>query len=450
MGRTFRYRKSRKSQRNLLKDQQPSPRIHHDLYKFLVARGWRNENCLTVSTFKDTGRGLYAKRDLVEHEVLIELPIECMISVITLENDEKFIELFEAEKFDDYKMQMSFHALLAFYLSFHKGLDEESQWSSYIKTLPDTFTTPYFCKKAELYYLPDHLLRMVVDQNNSIKNQCEVLRKLLKKEFEHSFNLDTFKWAYFAVNSRSVFVNWKSLEPLVELSLFKDLLIDEPKMALAPMLDLLNHSDRVKSNCQLSHADAFIEANVEKFKSKECKLTYQLTTSVFNKYEQVFINYGTHNNTKLLLEYGFIIFDNQMDFLEFTLDDINNYIKTHEELRLMTVPKHKYKFIRDHGLDNELYIDTNDGLNHNFQAILSILLLPQNLYNLTQVAFGDDLNFDDVKHHAIKIVEKKKNEITTLHDGLIKLEDLSESALMCLKYYDESIKLINKVLMILS
>lgn len=450
MGRTFRYRKSRKSQQNLIKDQ-PSPRIHHDLYKYLGERGWRNENYLTVSSFKDTGRGLYAKKDVIEHEVLIELPFECMISVITLESDEKFVELFDVENFNDLKAQLSFQALLAFYLSYHKGLDEQSQWSSYIKTLPASFTTPYFCKKSELYHLTENLLRMVVNQNNSIKSQYEIVRKLLKKECEHSLNLDTFKWAYFAVNSRSVFISWKSLEPLVEFSQFKDLLMDEPKMALAPLLDLLNHSDRVKSDCQLSHADGFIEANVGKIKAKECKLTYQLTTrSAFKKYEQVFINYGTHNNTKLLFEYGFIVPDNQIDFLEFSLDDINSYIKTHDDLKLMTVPKHKYKFIRDHNLDNELYIDINDGLNHNFQAILSILLLPQNLYNLTQVAFGDDLNFYDVKNHAIKIVENKKNEIKIFHDGLIKLEDLSESALMCLKYFEESIKLIDKVLITLT
>lgn len=450
MGRTFRYRKSLKSQRNLSKESPPSPRIHHDLYKFLAARGWRNENSFTVSSFKDTGRGLYAKKNIIEHDVLIELPIESMISIITLESDDEFIKLFEVEKFDDLKAKLSFQSLLAFYLSYQKGLDEESLWSPYIKTLPDTFSNPYFCKKSELYHLPDNLLQMVVNQHNSIKSQYEIIRKTLKEEAQQSLNLDTFKWAYFAVNSRSVFISWKSLEPLVEFSLFKELFVDEPKMALAPMLDLLNHSDRVKSDCQLSHGNAFIEANVEKFKAKESKLTFQLTTrNAFKKYEQVFINYGTHNNTKLLFEYGFIIPDNQMDFLEFTLDDVNSYIKSHEELKHMTVPKHKYKFIRDHGLDNELYIDINDGLNHNFQAILSILLLPQNLYNLTQVAFGDELNFDDVKVHAIKIVENKKNEIKKHHEGLIQFEELSESALMCLKYFDESIKLIDKVLTLL-
>jgi hypothetical protein len=111
----------------------------------------------------------------------------------------------------------------------------------------------------------------------------------------------------------------------------------------------------------------------------------------------------------------------------------------------MVVPKHKYKFIRDHNLDSQLYIDINDGLNHNFKAILAILLLPQNLYNLTQVAFGDELDFNDVREHAVEIVLNKKKEIEKLYKALEKEEELSQSALMCLEYFKECILLIDRV-----
>jgi ATP-binding cassette subfamily B (MDR/TAP) protein 7 len=419
------------------------PQTHYNLYKFLAARGWRNENYLKVGSFKDTGRGLYAKRDLLANDEIIELPIDCMISILTLGNDEEFNELFDQDKIEEFKGQVSFQALLAFYLSYQKSM-EDSPWINYIETLPESFSTPYFCKKSELYHLPDHLLRMIVDQNKTIKTQFELLSKLLNEPSKIS--LDTFKWSYFVCNSRSVFINSKILEPLVDSELFKELLSDDPNMALAPMLDLLNHSDRVQSQCQLSHSAAFIEMNAHKFKSKECKLTYQLINkNSFKKFDQIFINYGNHNNTKLLLEYGFIIRNNQMDFLEFSLDDVNNYIKNHLVLRHMVVPKHKYKFIRDHNLDSQLYIDINDGLNHNFKAILAILLLPQNLYNLTQVAFGDELDFNDVREHAVEIVLNKKKEIEKLYKALEKEEELSQSALMCLEYFKECILLIDRV-----
>lgn len=446
MGRTKRYRNiAHKSRQIQVTD---DPQIHHDLYKFLASHGWKNESSLNVGCFKDTGRGLYARNDLPENDVIIELPIDCMITIVTLENDDEFIELFDSDKIEDFKGLMSFQGLLAFYLSYQKSLREESSWKTYIKTLPKSFSTPYFCKKSELYHLPDHLIKMIVDQNSTIKTQYEILSKLLKDSSR--ICLDSFKWAYFVCNSRSVFINSKLLEPLVDSHLLKELLSDDPNMALAPMLDLLNHSDRVQSQCQLSHSPAFIEINVHKFKSKELKLTYQLISkNPFKKFDQIFINYGSHNNTKLLLEYGFIINNNQMDFLEFSLDDVNNYIKNHSELKHMVIPKHKYKFIRDHNLDSQLYIDVHDGLNHNFKAILAILLLPQNLYNLTQVAFGDELDFNDVREHAEKIVTRKKNEIETLCVSLLKEKDLSQGALMCIEYFKESITLINKVLEIL-
>lgn len=445
MGRTKRYRNAHKSRQNSKADQQPPPHVHHDLYKFLASRGWRNDSFLTVGTFESTGRGLYAKRDLLTDDVIIELPIECMINILTIENDEHFSKLFNSELFDKFTAKLSFQALLAFYLCYQKTLGENSPWVAYIRTLPDSFSSPYFCKKSELYHLPDHLLKMIVDQNSLIKSQFELLTKLINDA--GILTLDSFKWAYFVCNSRSVFINSKALEPLVDSQMFKELLSDDPNMALAPMLDLLNHSDRVQSQCQLSHAAAFIENNVHKFKLRECILSYQLIAKNFSKkYDQIFINYGNHNNTKLLHEYGFIVQNNQADFLEFSLDDVNNYIKNHSELKHMVVPKHKYKFIRDHNLDSQLYIDINDGLNHNFKAILAILLLPQNLYNLTQVAFGDELDFNDVKTYAEQIIVNKKMELKNLYELLSNEENLSQSASMCLEYFKESIEIINRVL----
>lgn len=448
MGRTKRYRNAHKRRQILIKDHQPDPQIHHDLYKFLALRGWKNESQLTVGYFKDTGRGVYAKKDLMENDVIIELPVDCMISFMTLENDEKFMELFDSEIFEELKGQMMFQGLLTFYLSYQKSLGDESSWIFYIKTLPTSFSTPYFCKKSELYHLSDRLLKLIVDQNKTIRTQYELISKLLYDPSQ--ITMETFKWAYFVCNSRSVFINSKAFEPLVDSSFFKKLLTDEPNMALAPMLDLLNHSDGVQTQCQLSHSAAFIEINIHKFKSKESKLTYQLINkNPVKKFDQIFINYGNHNNTKLILEYGFIIRNNQIDFLEFSLDDVNNYIKNHSELKHMMIPKHKYKFIRDHNLDSQLYIDINDGLNHNFRATLAILLLPKNLYNLTQVAFGDELDFNDVREHAEKIVLNKKKENEYLFENLRQQQNLSQSALMCLEYFKESISLINNVMKVL-
>lgn len=452
MGRTRRYRKICKRQR-IINQELPSSEIHHDLCKFLRSVGWKNENKLTVSAFQTGGRGIYAKQDLKEEDLIIELPYQCLISYYTIATDVEFCDLFDDNCLDAAKASISFQSLLAFYLAYQMTLNEESQWIAYIRTLPKDFSMPYFCKKSELYHLPEHILHKIVEQNNAIKSNFQRLTAMLKKDEREKFTLDAFKWTYFVCNSRSVYINSKCLEPLAEEReqqqhfLLKKLLSDEANMALAPILDLLNHSDEAKTRCQLSHSEGFIRDNVDKISCESEKLSYMLyTLSATKKYDQLFISYGTHNNTKLLLEYGFILPNNRVDFLEFTLEDVNNYIKSHVKLQEMSIPKHKYKFIRDHDLDQHMYIDASDGLNHNFKAILAILLLPYNMYNLTQVAFGDDLNFEDIKEHAEEIIRRKKLDLEKSIEGLRSETEISESATMCIEYFIESQKLVDKVL----
>lgn len=443
MGRTKRIRAKRQTSSNL-----PSSSIHHELYKFLSLRNWQNTNRLTVSSFPLTGRGLYSKRDLIEHDLIIELPYQRMVSYQTLANDDGFLAIFSLDELEKAKSQVSFQALLAFYLHYQKLKGESSEWFAYMQTLPDTFTMPYFCEKSELYHLPEFVLEKIVDQNNSIKISFQSLVALLRHDERNNFNLDTFKWAYFVCNSRSVYVNEKLLEPLVARDhLFREILNDQPSMALAPLLDLLNHSNEAVTKSQLSHSQMFIEQNADKIKSGEVDLGYQLyTAKSVKKFHQIFINYGAFNNTKLLLEYGFIVPDNRMDFLDVSLDDVNNYIQSHPVLRTLLIPKHKYKFIRDHNLDQQMFIDANDGLSHNLQSVLSILLLPQNIYNLTQVAFGDELNFNDIKQHAIDVLKTKKLNFSNLSEGFLNRPELSPSGTVCLEYLKNSIKLLDEVL----
>lgn len=445
MGRTKRHRNKRQKLLNL-----PTSSTHHELYKFLSTRGFKNENRLTVSSFSLTGRGLYAKQNLSEHDFIIELPYQCMISYVTLESDEAFRNLFLLDELQQATSSVTFQSLLALFLCQQKALQESSEWIAYLRTVPESFTNPYFCPIRELNFLPDCLLEQVVEQNRMIKSNFQSLLTFLKPVAHEMFTLENFKCAYFVCNSRSVFIDSKSLEPLVDQPIFKEVLSDTPNMALAPFLDLLNHSDQAKTLSQLSHHEKSIAINSAKMKTGETSLLYQLQTKrSIKKFEQIFINYGAFNNTKLLLEYGFIVPGNSMDFLEISLDEINEYIKSHSELRTLLIPKHKYKFIKSHNLDQQMFVDTTDGLNHNFQSVLSILLVPQNIYNLTQVAFGDELNFSEIRSHAVEIVKRKACKFTELSHGLQKEPNLSGSGESCLIYFQECIKLLNDVVNLL-
>lgn len=441
MGRTQRIRQKRQQNSEL----SVFPSIHYDLYKFLSSGGWKNENHLKVANFPLTGRGICAKRNLSEHDLIIQLPHQSMISYVTLENDVSFVELFNTDELERAKSSVNFQALLALYLLHEILKGDESQWSVYLKSLPKLFTMPYFCKKHELYHMPESLLEKIVEQNETIQRNFQELTIILRKP--EKFTIEEFKWAYFVCNSRSVYMKGSSLLPLVDKVYFKELVSDAPNMALAPLLDLLNHSDKALSRNQLTLSESFIAKNHDKIKRNEVELCYQLfTLKPIKKFEQIFINYGNFNNTKLLLEYGFILSQNQVDFLEFSLNDVNSYIKNHRQLKTLLIPKHKYKFIRDHELDQQMFIDVTDGLSHNFQAVIGILLVPQNIYNLTQVAFGDELNFDDIKTHATEIVRQKKLDFEKMRQGLEKQSELSGSGRACCEYFNESTKLIEKVL----
>lgn len=88
---------------------------------------------------------------------------------------------------------------------------------------------------------------------------------------------------------------------------FQDELKNNKSLALAPFLDMFNHSNE-------AHTKMYID-----FKNK----LYILKTLVtYPKFKEVFIKYGSHSSTTLLLDYGFLTQNNPHDFIEFTFDEV--------------------------------------------------------------------------------------------------------------------------------
>lgn len=77
----------------------------------------------------------------------------------------------------------------------------------------------------------------------------------------------------------------------------------EDHMALQPVADLFNHTDKGGCHVSFDHADSF------SFR----------TTRAYVKGEEVHISYGSHSNDFLLVEYGFVLPSNAWD--EVPLDD---------------------------------------------------------------------------------------------------------------------------------
>uniref|UniRef100_A0A1I8NIR8 SET domain-containing protein n=1 Tax=Musca domestica TaxID=7370 RepID=A0A1I8NIR8_MUSDO len=436
MGRTYRYRKQRQklaSEHEQVKDERFLP----DLYKYLSSLGWRNKSQLTARNFAATGRGLCSKSLTLEiGSELINLPSDALLSIKTLENDEDFKELFDESKFDkDHKI--SFQALMAFYILYQKVLGDNSKFLAYLKSLPSFFTTPYFCPIAELQCLPENILEKTVEQNRLIKLAYNNLKTVLKiTDFEAKYPLQQFRWSYFVVNTRSVYVFGKQLKS--EKSFFQTLITEDCNLALAPFLDLFNHSDQVTTQADL----------IRNSKTKELEFILTLENCENSKIpplQQIFISYGPLTNLKLLSEYGFFLPSNRHDYFEFSLNDIENFLHTEKLLKSRVFHKNKFKFIREHNLCDQMFVHCVEGISHNLHVVLHLLFKEESYFPniLNQVAFGSVENLQNVNEDVKLLLKFKLNEYEIFIKSLESIKTLSKSGTVAKSYLQECHKYLN-------
>lgn len=104
---------------------------------------------------------------------------------------------------------------------------------------------------------------------------------------------DEYLYAWLLVNTRTFYFVTPRTEKLPK----------EDHMALQPVADLFNHTDRDGCHVTFDHAESF---------------TFR-TTRAYEKGDEVHISYGSHSNDFLLVEYGFILAQNHWD--EVRLDE---------------------------------------------------------------------------------------------------------------------------------
>lgn len=444
MGRTARRRRNRRN--NVVECLE-----HTELYRFLGGYGWQNATELRVADFEGTGMGLFSRRAFKDGECIISLPFDSLIGLKSMEEDEEFLGCFNKDALADVaKGELQFQSLLAFYLGYLR-LEENSPRRAYLNSIPLSFSTPYFCSKQEMTNLPNIVLKQMVQQNDIIKQNFALLQSILNKNSLQAIDLELFKWAYFAVNTRSVY-----LEPRVtkiflkgKNTLFTDKLKDEPNMALAPFLDFFNHSAEAVTTSKLSMSYDSLANHLNKNLTPD--IHYELFISTITApFEQIFISYGSHNNTKLLLEYGFTIPSNPEDFLELTLDDLKTFIRTDPDLRPLKIHREKFRFISDHLLAEQLFFVLSDLISHNLAVCLTVLFVEQNIYQLRMIAFGEPPPLEPIRELAIRLAEFKQREYRTFSAGLSNLSNLSASGSACRAYFDECIQFLNKIIAQLS
>lgn len=435
MGRTQRIRRRHRKQISQNKFTACEYDSEYNLIQFMKDNGWSNESFLKVKNFNISGRGICSKLDMRCDDLIIRVPFDLMISIVTIENDFEFCNKFN--NLSDHKKSISFQSLLAAYL-IYKSMTT-TKWSSYISTIPKSFSNPYFCAKNELQCLSDSLLIRVVEQNDRIKLNFSRIQLILDKNntFFEYLTLDRFKWAYFAINTRSVFIDNRSVRSLIEVEPnFIPLLTDNPTMALVPFLDLFNHSDYADST-------SFFRLNSHPI--------FELVTNrQYKKNHQIFISYGLHDNTKLLLEYGFIIPNNRYDYIEITLSDIEEFIKSHIDLKTINIHPTKFRYIKQHNLNELMFLQNSEEImSHNLIVVLTLLIIDQSRFpnEFDHVAFGEIPDIKPLLQVVNQFIDFKIQQIQMYVVELLRIgrNELSHSGQTCLDYYEECNILLRKI-----
>lgn len=254
---------------------------------------------LAVHDFVETGRGMAAIRDIKEGEVILEISSD---NILTSSKAKQIISEQLATGAEISDILSTPTQLLTCALILVKSQSESlnimkySWLGSYVQTIPHWFNLPAFDGKL-VKDLPSWISTCLQEQQIRIRNDYIQIKRLFKR---HSYQLDyaIFKWAWSAVNTRCLSVVSQTGT--------------EREIALIPVFDMLNHNP-AESSLRYTYSDQ---------KSSTGPILFRLYASKpYRKGDQVFINYGPHDNLFLLKEYGFCTSEygriyNQFDYIQ--------------------------------------------------------------------------------------------------------------------------------------
>ncbi|KAK0096784.1 hypothetical protein PV326_004419 [Microctonus aethiopoides] len=280
---------------------------------WMISMGWSSVCDLVPSIFPITGRGLKTLEDIKANRVLIKIPINLLITTSVVSQSDVYRIFMNNENYEA-------QCVIAAFLIYEKHLAFNSKWKFYIDSLPSLYTIPDYCTWTEKKILPNIIrqelsmqsmkminnFKTIVKSINHLKSANNELCPHCDMSLMKIFSFNAFKWGYYTVNTRAVYINTaKNINKRINIR-------GEDNLALAPFLDLFNHT-----------FEASVDVNLTNFYRNGF---YQIQTlKSISKNSQVFINYGAHNSLKLFTEYGFFIPNNPLD--EIIID--YNHIKQH-------------------------------------------------------------------------------------------------------------------------
>ncbi|KAM6997896.1 SET domain-containing protein 4 isoform 1-T1 [Tautogolabrus adspersus] len=319
------------------------------LMKFLHKREFTS-TLLQPAHFTDTGRGLQTLKTIKPGELLISLPESCLLTSSTV------LDSYLGEYIKRWKPRLSPLLALCVFLVCERHRGEASDWSPYIKVLPTTYTCPAYFTDDVMAVLPESVRRRASEQREAVReihalhgDFFESLQPILSQPVKEVLTYEALRWAWCSVNTRSVFMSHPS----------NPFLSGHDVYALAPFLDLLNHRPDVQVQASFNEATCCYEIR---------------NVSGTHQYKQAFINYGSHDNQRLMLEYGFVTSGNPHSVVYVDTDLLCEVLKGDRSL------DQKIRFLRENNFLHNLTVSC-EGPSWRLMTALRLLSLPQTLYH---------------------------------------------------------------------
>ncbi|KAI8328573.1 hypothetical protein BC941DRAFT_229167 [Chlamydoabsidia padenii] len=212
-------------------------------------------------------------------EVIVRVPKSFLIS------DELLIKTYGPTA-----RTLSTQPLLALHLVLLLQQEQDCWWKPYLDLLPTHFNTlPVTFPPVLFDHLPQPLASEVELQRKKIKDDYGAVVRFLKTTGRSAtITFKSYEWAWLCVNTRCIHMttNDKSSKG--------------GNIAMAPFLDFLNHTSEARITSGFN-------SQTQSFEIK--------TLTPYRSGEQVFINYGPHDNQAIFREYGFVLPQNEYNFV---------------------------------------------------------------------------------------------------------------------------------------
>ncbi|XP_053395994.1 SET domain-containing protein 4-like [Mercenaria mercenaria] len=379
---------------------------------FVKLRQWMTQNygfrnCLVPALFPETGRGLMTKRAIKSGEIIVSLPHSLLITTKTVLDSEI------GHVIKRWKPKLSPQQCLSIFLIWERNKHTSSTWFPYINLLPSSFTTPAYFSQTELTYLPTAVRSKAVKECEKLEDTFNEVKQFSMKhwnEFYKMLTSDVYRWAWYVINTRSVFYQSGQSEYLST---------EEPDtIALAPFLDLLNHSPAANIKAGFNPVNKSYEI---------------ITNDTYKAYDQVFISYGCHGNQKLFLEYGFCVPDNPDDEFEVMLYNLvillffsEDIVKACKHFAVEHLSK-KMELLQEHGLLKSLMC-TKEGLSWKLLTVFKTLAMDWNQLQCWNQVFTDEAAFTEVLPAANNMASYILQQYLTENTQLMKYVEQTVSS----------------------